>query len=70
MMSGAPSFSIVGAYFPAWMLCALLGVSAALVARAVFTGIGLDAILRARLFVYASIGLTVGLVLWIGWFQR
>ena len=70
MMSGAPSFSIVGAYFPAWMLCALLGCAAALVARAVFTHFGLDAILPARLFVYASIGLTVGLALWIGWFQR
>jgi hypothetical protein len=52
------------------MLCALLGVAAALVARAVFTGLGLDAILRARLFVYASIGLMVGLALWMGWFQR
>jgi hypothetical protein len=69
-MSGAPTFSIVGAYFPAWMLCALLGIAGTVVARAVLSGLGLDAILPAKLFVYTSIGLIVGIALWIGWFQR
>jgi uncharacterized membrane protein YeaQ/YmgE (transglycosylase-associated protein family) len=69
-MSGAPTFSIVGAYFPAWMLCALLGIVGTVVARAVFSGLGLNAILPARLFVYASIGVIVSIAFWIGWFQR
>jgi hypothetical protein len=68
-MSGAPTFAIVGAYFPAWMLCALLGIAGAIIARVVFCGIGLDAILPAKLFVYASIGLIAGIAIWIGWFQ-
>jgi uncharacterized membrane protein YeaQ/YmgE (transglycosylase-associated protein family) len=68
-LSGAPAFPLAGAYFPAWMLCALLGIAGAVVARAVFSGLGLDAILPAKLFVYASIGLIAGIALWIGWFQ-
>jgi hypothetical protein len=68
-MSGAPTFAIVGAYFPAWMLCALLGIAGAIIVRAVFCGIGLDAILPAKLFVYASIALIAGIAMWIGWFQ-
>jgi hypothetical protein len=51
------------------MLCALLGIAGAIIARAVFCGIGLDAILPAKLFVYASIGLIAGIAIWIGWFQ-
>jgi hypothetical protein len=70
VMSGAPTFSIVGAYFPAWMLCALLGIAGTVVARAVFSGLGLNSILPAKLFVYTSIGLIVSIALWIGWFQR
>jgi hypothetical protein len=69
-MSGAPTFAIVGAYFPAWMLCGLLGIVGAAIARAVFSGFGLDAILPAKLFVYVSIGLIIGIALWIGWFQQ
>jgi hypothetical protein len=68
-LSGAPAFPVAGAYFPAWMLCALLGIAAAIAARAVFSGLGLDAMLPAKLFVYASIGLIAGIALWFGWFQ-
>jgi hypothetical protein len=68
-MSGAPTFAVVGAYFPAWMLCALLGIATAIVARAVFSGFGLDAILPAKLFVYTSIALIAGIAMFIGWFQ-
>ena len=69
-MSGAPTFAIVGAYFPAWMLCALIGIAGAIITRVVFSGLGLDTILPAKLFVYASIGLIIGIAPWIGWFQQ
>ena len=69
-MSGAPSFPIVGAYFPAWMLCCLIGITGAFIGRTVFVRVGLDAILPVKFFVYASIGLMIGLAIWIAWFQR
>ena len=31
--SGSPSRNILGSYFPSWMVCALVGLAAALAAR-------------------------------------
>jgi hypothetical protein len=63
-LRGAPWFSLFGAYFPAWMLCALIGVLGAVLARVVFIAIGLDAIARARLLTYGSLGLVLALGTW------
>ena len=65
---GAPWFSLFGAYFPAWMLCGLIGVLGAVLARVLFAAVGLDAIVRARLLTYGSIGLILALGTWqCGW---
>ncbi|HXZ16731.1 MAG TPA: YtcA family lipoprotein [Roseiarcus sp.] len=58
---GAPSFTLFGAYFPAWMFCAALGIIAAILARAVFVATGLAHVLPLQLFVCASIGLCAAL---------
>lgn len=58
MLTG-PSFSLFGAYFPAWMLCLFLSFIAVLALRAVFIGIGVDELLRFRLTTYTA--LTVAL---------
>ena len=63
-MRGAPWFSFFGAYFPAWMLCGLIGVIGAVLARALFVAIGLDVIVRARLLTYGSLGLMLALGTW------
>ena len=68
--SGAPSFVIVGAYFPAWMLCAVLGIVAAIVARAVFVATGLSAVLPFQLLVCSAIGLICALLAWLLWFGQ
>jgi hypothetical protein len=39
--NGAPSRNILGSYFPSWMVCALVGIALALVARAIFKASGL-----------------------------
>lgn len=51
----APSFSIGGAYFPAWLLFALASVVATLLLRWLFIRIGIDDVLRFRPVVYCSI---------------
>ena len=63
--SAAPSFEIVGAYFPAWLLCALFGIIVAAGARAVFVARGLSSVLPYQLFVCSSIGLIFALSLWL-----
>lgn len=65
---GAPSFALFGAYFPAWLLCALLGIAAAIVARAVFVATGLSSALPYQLFVCIAIGFCAGLLAWLLWF--
>lgn len=67
-LSGAPSFPVAGAYFPGWMLCALLGVVAALAARALLVVSGLDFVLPFQLPVCTSIGCVAAFVAWLSWF--
>ena len=66
--SGAPSLPLFGAYFPAWLLCFLLGMLAAVGARIAFIAAGLANVLPYQLFVCASIGVICGLIAWLFWF--
>ena len=70
LLQGAPSFNLFGAFFPGWMFCALLGVTGAILARVAMVGSGLAKILPLQLFVCASIGLIIGLLIWLTWFGR
>ncbi len=63
----APSFSLVGAYFPVWLASAVVGGLAALIARLVFVATGLSTELPFQLFVCAAIGTLVGILLWLLW---
>lgn len=65
---GAPSFALFGAYFPAWMLCAFVGILASIGARVVFVATGLSNALPFQLFVCVSIGVCVALLVWLSRF--
>jgi hypothetical protein len=60
-----PSLTIFGTFFPSWMLCAILGIVAAIVAYKVFSHLKIRAELRPALLLYPSIALTVTFVLWL-----
>lgn len=66
----APSFPIVGAYFPGWLICLALGGISVLLFRILFLKMGWDNPLTDRFFVYASLGTIVGLTFWLLWFGR
>ena len=64
----APSFVIVGSYFPGWMFCALIGIVLAIAVRVGFVASGLaehSAVSAVRL---CPIGLCGGTTLWLLWF--
>lgn len=65
---GAPSFVLFGTFFPAWMLCALLGILAAIGARIAFVVSGLSGILPFQFFVCTAIGVCCALLAWLFWF--
>ena len=64
---GAPSLIIAGAYFPAWLLCAILAVLVAAVVRAVMVATRLSQLIPFQLAVCTSIGAIVALVVWFIW---
>jgi hypothetical protein len=65
--SGSPSRAILGSYFPSWMVCALIGLVAALVARVALKATGLLGELPAPLVVLLSIGCATTFALWLLW---
>jgi hypothetical protein len=65
--SGSPSRSILGSYFPSWMVCALIGLVAALVARVALKATGLLGELPAPLVVLLSVGCATTFALWLLW---
>jgi YtcA family len=67
---GAPSFVLVGAFFPAWMLCAFIGIFGAIAARGIFVAAGLDSVLPFQLFVCSSVGFVVAALTWLIWFGQ
>ena len=56
---GAPSLILFGAYFPGWILCAVAGIVAAIVARIAMVMSGLSSALPLQLFVCVALGLLV-----------
>jgi YtcA-like protein len=64
-----PQINVVGSFFPSWMLCAGIGIAVAVLARALFQRVGVDAYLGLRALVYPSLALLVTLVLWVALFR-
>jgi len=67
---GAPSFEIVGSYFPGWMFCGLIGILSAIAVRVGFVATGLGSVLPFQLFVCSAIGICCGLLAWLLWFGQ
>ena len=64
---GAPSRNILGSYFPSWMVCAIGGIVAAVIARSILKSTGLLAELPAPVPVILAIGCAVTFGLWLLW---
>jgi hypothetical protein len=64
---GAPSVTIAGAYFPAWLFCAILAVVVAVVTRVLMVATGLARLLPLQLAVCISIGILVAVAVWKVW---
>jgi hypothetical protein len=62
---GAPSYEIFGAYFPLWLLSALVGVVGGLIAHRLLIATGWAQIVPSQLLVCVSVGLTVAVLFWL-----
>jgi hypothetical protein len=66
----APSFDLFGAFFPAWLLCGIIGVAGAVAARIVFVSTGVANTLPYQLAVCVAIGVITALLVWLVGFGR
>src|ERR1700734_2011072 len=64
---GAPSRNILGSHFPSWMVCALVGIALALVARAIFKASGLLDELPVPFVVMLAIACASTFAMWLIW---
>ena len=68
-LAGAPSFELFGAFFPAWILCALIGIIGAAGARVVLTTPPFNDVVPFQLAVCTAAGVVVGLLSWMVLFR-
>lgn len=61
----SPTLYLFGSYFPAWMLCGVLGAGVSLVTRGVFVAAGLAETLPHQLLVCSAIGTAFALLVWL-----
>ncbi len=67
-LRGAPSYSIFGAFFPAWLLCAVLGIFASILLRTVLIATDFEEAVPFKLLVYLAFAVGSTLWLWLALF--
>jgi len=60
----APSFELFGAYFPAWMLCGLIGIVGAASTRVVLANPASNDVIPMQLAVCTAVGVIAALLTW------
>lgn len=65
--SPAPSQTILGSYFPSWMVCTLAGMGATLVVRQILILAGIDKTLPVPLLVYLALVIAFAFATWLAW---
>ena len=64
----APTLDLLGSYFPAWMLCAAIGIVAAIIIRQILAVAGINDYVLAPLLTYAGLAVSATLLAWLLWF--
>ena len=65
----APSFNVLGSYFPAWLFCLAVGMILTVVARAVLRKYDLAAALSPPLLMYSCLTALFTFTLWLVFFR-
>jgi hypothetical protein len=65
--SYSPTMDLLGSYFPAWMLCAAVGIVAAVIIRQILAVTGINDYVIAPLLTYAGLAVSATLLAWLLW---
>ena len=66
--SYSPTLNLLGSYFPAWMLCAAVGIVAAVIIRQILAVTAINDYVVAPLLTYAGLAVSATLLAWLLWF--
>jgi hypothetical protein len=66
----SPTVDILGSYFPAWIICIVLGLALTLITRQIFVGLKINSHLRPAPLVYTSTLVLFTLALWLLFFRN
>ena len=66
----SPTVDVLGSYFPAWMVCIIIGLMITLILRQVFIGLKLDSYLRPAALIYPSLAIFFTLAVWLMFFKN
>jgi hypothetical protein len=61
----APSFNILGSYFPAWLLCIFAGIAGASIAVSILSRFGMQGLIRWNILVYPCFAISIAFTLWL-----
>src|ERR1700693_5677452 len=67
--SHAPSFNILGSFFPSWILCGVIAILLTVAARLYFVRIKLEEQLKPLILVYSCLAALFTFVLWLLFFR-
>ena len=65
--NAAPTQSILGSFFPSWMICALAGIAGAVAVRLILSAIGVERAVPAPLLVHLATAVAIAFAVWLLW---
>ena len=66
----SPTVDVLGSYFPAWMLCIIIGLFSTLIVRLVLIGFGIYAHLRLKPVLFSGTTIFITLAVWLVFFKN
>ena len=66
----SPTVDVLGSYFPAWMLCIVVGLVVTLIVRLLLIGFGIYPHLRLKPVIFSCMAAFFTLIIWLGFFKN
>jgi hypothetical protein len=70
MNAHSPTIDVLGSYFPAWLLCIVIGLALTLITRQLLVGINLNIHLHPAALVYPCMIILFTLAVWLTFFRN
>jgi hypothetical protein len=66
----SPTVDVLGSYFPAWMVCIMIGLALTLISRLLLDAMGIGAQVRPAPVVYPCLMVVFTMAVWLVFFQN